>query len=292
MSDSAGAFVRRILDAPTDPLIRLVFADWLDETGTTANVAWADYLRLRAAAGQATNATDRILASRGAAAVAGLVTARLSVVADVFTPNFVGLLDLLPALNYSVAVAGFSIDRAVLGRLTEPAALRWRGLPLAAHDGRVLLGMVVPGDAQAVAELGRLVTGNPVAVAVPGDQLSDLVDRTFTRAIALVTPRPPAGGGPREQLEQLIRQAHDRQATALELTAEAVGYQVYLVHAGQSLPWVRLVSEVGRAMAETAATLPAGRLSVQVMFRSTGFGPGLRIVLLDRPPDSSASARP
>ena len=45
---NADAFMRRILSAPADPLPRLVFADWLEETGTSSNVAWAYFIRAQA----------------------------------------------------------------------------------------------------------------------------------------------------------------------------------------------------------------------------------------------------
>ena len=38
---SADAFMRRILADPADPVPRLVFADWLEESGKSSNLAWA-----------------------------------------------------------------------------------------------------------------------------------------------------------------------------------------------------------------------------------------------------------
>lgn len=46
MSHEAHAFLKSILADPVNPLPRLVFADWLEESGTRSNVAWAKYLRL------------------------------------------------------------------------------------------------------------------------------------------------------------------------------------------------------------------------------------------------------
>ena len=58
---SADAFVRRIIADPADPLPRLVFADWLEESGDPADAAWAHYLRARAGAADATSERDRTL---------------------------------------------------------------------------------------------------------------------------------------------------------------------------------------------------------------------------------------
>ena len=43
---TAEALVRTILADPADPLPRLVFAAWLDESDSISNHAWAKYLRL------------------------------------------------------------------------------------------------------------------------------------------------------------------------------------------------------------------------------------------------------
>ena len=46
----ADAFMRGYLRTPTDVTTRLVFADWLEETGRPSNVAWAHFIRAKAAA--------------------------------------------------------------------------------------------------------------------------------------------------------------------------------------------------------------------------------------------------
>ncbi len=43
----ADAFMRSYLRKPTDATTRLIFADWLEETGDESNVAWARYIRLK-----------------------------------------------------------------------------------------------------------------------------------------------------------------------------------------------------------------------------------------------------
>jgi type IV pilus assembly protein PilB len=42
----ADAFVSAILRNPAEVTTRLVFADWLEETGDPSNVAWAQFIRL------------------------------------------------------------------------------------------------------------------------------------------------------------------------------------------------------------------------------------------------------
>lgn len=175
MTDIAEGLIRRVLAEPGDTLARLVFADWLDESG---DAAWAEYIRLRAQ-----GAPDSAEAGRR-------VTATLALPAAEFAANIAARLDLLPAANFTVTVEDYAVPRPILGRMTESAAVLWRGLPLAAEPGRTLVGMVAPTDRRAVVALGELVDGEAVAVRVPGDQLADLVARTFTRAIALVGARP------------------------------------------------------------------------------------------------------
>lgn len=301
MPDAAASFVRRILADPTDTLSRLVFADWLDESGTEANAAWALYLRLRARAADDRNAIDREVARSEAELVGARVEAGLSVPAAAYAGNVGALLDLLPAANVTVTVDGYTVPRPALGRVTESAAGRWRGLPLTAGGGRVLLGMVVPSDAEAVRELSRLVDGLTVAVKVPGDQLAHLVHRTFTRALALVGTGPadvvvtPTVSGQasadlttaeaaRRAFEGYLVQARAGGAAGFEVVAQAEDYQMHLIVNGRHLRWQRVGAELGQELARLALLLPGDRYGIRATPRATPrptyFGPGVRVVFV------------
>src|SRR4051812_3605886 len=97
---NADAFMRRILADPADPVPRLVFADWLEETGHSPNLAWAGYLRL--ADELASAPTDDVRRPKLIAEMdrlAGLVRARLTYRAQVFVAYPESMLRVLPARN-------------------------------------------------------------------------------------------------------------------------------------------------------------------------------------------------
>ena len=297
MPDLFDGLIGRILAEPGDVLARLVFADWLEESGTAANGVWAEYIRLRARAADDPNAVNRELAAERSRETGLRVDARLTVSAQEFAQDIGSRLDLLPAANFTVTVEDYSVPRPTLGRVTESAAALWRGLPLASARGRTLLGMVVPTDREAVDQLAALVGGEAVAVRVPGDQLADLVARTFTRAIALVgerpaevsvarhvlDPTPPRPSGPARSytpesyLDRLIAEARARGATAFDLVAQAGEYRLSLVFDARPTPWMPLDAELGRELAELAMATPPER--TRVTPRASRHGWGVRVEL-------------
>lgn len=118
----ADAFVLEHLRRPANATTRLAFADWLDETGTPSNAAWARYIRLR---------------ERGELTTSAGVRARLALAARVFARDPESVLQLIPAANVAVRLAGFDVPRAVLELVPESVARENLVLPLAL-DGRAL----------------------------------------------------------------------------------------------------------------------------------------------------------
>ena len=283
MPDVSDGLVRRILAEPRDALARLVFADWLEESGDPGHAAWAAYIRLRSA-GDATRA--------GALGVEA--TLRLS--AAEFARDVTARLDLLPYENFTLTVGDYAVPRAALGRVGEADAGRWRGLPLAAEPGLTLLGLVAPRDRRAVDAFRELVGGEVAPVRVPGDELAHLVARTFTRAIALVSARPAevtvtpqpahlttARGNlarsytPDDYLTRLLAEARARGALAVELVAHAEEYRLALVFESRPVPWMPIEAELGRELAEGA--LRAAPEGTRVLPRASRHGWGVRVEL-------------
>src|SRR5688500_15000503 len=102
---SADAFMRRILADPADCVPRLVFADWLEETGTSSNIAWARYLRL---ADELANTPARDARRPKLAAslnrISRSIRAKLTFRAETLTAYPDAMLQLLPARNLVVNV--------------------------------------------------------------------------------------------------------------------------------------------------------------------------------------------
>src|SRR5437764_15471902 len=99
----ADAFMRGYLRTPQDVTARLVFADWLQETGRPWNVAWAYYIRAKAEADRhEPGSPGRAELEQQAAEYARRVEARLTIPASLFVGYPKSLLQLLPPQNITV----------------------------------------------------------------------------------------------------------------------------------------------------------------------------------------------
>lgn len=297
MSATADALMAAVLADPADPLPRLVLADYLDDTGGPANAAWAEYIRLRAAATTEPSALTRELMRESADAVAPDIVAGLAMPAAAFLADPGSFLDLLPADRFTLRLAGFTPQRLA----SDPALCRSRrGLPLGRGDGRTVIAIIE----QTMLHMRQAWVTDPtfspaLLVRVPTEELEPAIQRVYAqRALALVqpqvtaTPLPPTLDeqlGPataamkRRYLEQLIAQARERGGSAIDITAYATHHWVRRVEGGRSLRWHRVGTALGRELVQAARALSPRRLHVRVRRRDSSFGEGVRIVLL---PDS------
>src|SRR5215211_3313191 len=102
----ADAFMRKYLERPSDATARLVFADWLEETGEEHNAAWAHFIRLKVEADRyPRNSPTRHEIERHAGQYAVYIRARLAIPAKLFIGYPKSLLELLPATNITVNLA-------------------------------------------------------------------------------------------------------------------------------------------------------------------------------------------
>lgn len=185
---TADAFMARILADPADPLPRLVFADWLEETGAASNVAWARYIRLaeELAAAPADDARRRKLAGE-LERVGGLVRANLTFRAEVFVAHAEAMLRLIPRRCMTLNVARVVVPRAICDQVTPADARGYGYLPLAIADGR--LCVAVPAWWQRVPHLVYyFYHRSDLLIPALGHQLLDAVDRHY--------PLPPPPSAP------------------------------------------------------------------------------------------------
>jgi type IV pilus assembly protein PilB len=127
----ADAFMRGYLRDPADATTRLVFADWLEETGEPSNVAWARFIRAKAeAAGYRFGCSRWAVLEAEAAGQAWQIRANLTIPAALFVGHPKSLLQLLPAPNITVRLADFEIPRAVVELMPESVAREHLVLPL------------------------------------------------------------------------------------------------------------------------------------------------------------------
>lgn len=182
----ADAFVRTILAQPDDATARLVFADWLDETGEPKNAAWARYIRARAAGVALPDGAD--------------VAARLTVPAATLVDFAESLFEFLPPKNLTVRLAGYTIPRALLEYMPESVARENLALPLRMRGCDLLLAMANPLDPDMIAKFEFILNRDVVSVRADPDDLSAAIRRHFGEyetesfdSCALAYPPDPPG---------------------------------------------------------------------------------------------------
>jgi uncharacterized protein (TIGR02996 family) len=180
----ADALMRAILRNPPDETPRLVFADWLEETGHPSNVAWAHYIRLQAeAARSAEHTLNPLRVNPVTAEVGRSIRAELTVPVRHFLDRPDSLIQLLPPANLRVSILPSlwadgerRIPFAVITVVPESLAREQLFLTLGMVDG-VVLG-VLPDPANEVA-LKRIlfILDRPVlAVGGSPSELGDAIN--------------------------------------------------------------------------------------------------------------------
>jgi type IV pilus assembly protein PilB len=134
----ADAFLRTILNDPADPLPRLVFADWLEETGTRSNFAWAKYLRISEdVASPSQNPFERARKTRLAERIGNLIQAKLRYKAEIFLAHPEAMRRVLPLKCMALDVETVVIPQSVAEILPESIAYEFAVLPLLYTDSTV-----------------------------------------------------------------------------------------------------------------------------------------------------------
>jgi uncharacterized protein (TIGR02996 family) len=179
---TADAFMRRILARPADPVPRLVFADWLEESGTSSNLAWARYLRL--ADELATAPADdrrRPKLARDLERVGACIRAKLTYRAELLVAYPEAMLQVLPARNMVLNPETVTVPISVVELVPESVARENECLPLARlEDGGIVFGTTRPDDRWLANRLGFILHDRPIVlvdVVEPG--LDAVLDRHY-----------------------------------------------------------------------------------------------------------------
>jgi uncharacterized protein (TIGR02996 family) len=177
---TADAFVRKLLERPTDATARLVFADWLEETGDKRNTAWAYYIRLRTEADRYPHgSTERAELERQAANYTKHIRAELALPAAKFVGYPKSLLQLLPAPNITVRLDGFDPPRDVVEYLPESVARENLLFPLDHQPGTLLLAAENPQNTDIMQKLQFILNKDIVLVRADLDELRDAINRSY-----------------------------------------------------------------------------------------------------------------
>jgi uncharacterized protein (TIGR02996 family) len=176
----ADAFVRAALHQPEDVTARLVFADWLDETGAEHNAAWAQFIRLNIEATRYTPRSDeRRRLEQQADEQAPLIRAKLSVPAKLFVQHPIPLLELLPAPNLTVRLAEFELARQVRELMPESLARAHLLLPLDMLRRTFLLAAADPMDSDTAQKLGFILNCHIVLVHAEPEDVRESINRSY-----------------------------------------------------------------------------------------------------------------
>jgi type IV pilus assembly protein PilB len=176
----ADAFMRKYLEQPSDATARLVFADWLEETGEPHNRAWAYFIRLRYEADlYPFGNPERRELDRQADEYAGKIRARLTIPAKLFVGYPKSLLQLLPAPNITVKLAEFVVPRSVLELMPESVARENLILLLATQERTLLFATVDPRNAHLAQILRFILNRETVFVGAEREDVSAAIEREY-----------------------------------------------------------------------------------------------------------------
>lgn len=178
---NADAFMRRILADPTDPVPRLVFADWLEETGTSSNIAWARYLRLadelaNAPADDPRRPKLKTMLDR----LAKSIRAKLTFRAEMLTAHPNAMLRILPTRNLVVNADTVVISRSLLELVPESVAREYRVLPMGVlEDSSILFAAAEPTVPELVERLSFTLNCLSVIVRAQETGVAACLDRNY-----------------------------------------------------------------------------------------------------------------
>jgi uncharacterized protein (TIGR02996 family) len=168
----ADSFMRAILHNPAELTTRLVFADWLEETGEPSNVAWARYIRLMAEAAQ--HQLDSIRyknLDRQASDLASQIHATLTIGAAKLVGNIEQLEQLLPKPNVRVQFVGYEIPKPVIEYVPESVARENLVLPLHLEGQRLFVAIADAHDYDTIQKLQFILNKDIVVVVANPDHL-------------------------------------------------------------------------------------------------------------------------
>lgn len=286
----AEAFIARVLADPTDSVIRLVFADWLDELAGTANENWAKYIRLRTEA-SSRHGIDRDLLREEAANIAPELRARLTVPAASFAPHFVEFLDLLPPDRFTVELGDYLGPVPHVRAVGEPLSRRLRAVVIAERDNLFAVATDRP-DPLVGRTLAPVLQGGVVQFPTWTPDLDAALDRHFPPPPRVRNPdetpvpaEPTLDDVPTKQAcQRLIADARAEKAGGIEVVALPSGYEVRFLIGGRALRRHSIHRESGTRLVERFFEL-SHRMDtgVRALPRNTSFGDGVSVELVADP---------
>jgi uncharacterized protein (TIGR02996 family) len=167
----ADAFVQTILRDLADVTTRLVFADWLEETGEPSNVAWAHFIRLMAATPHTPGMIPYENLDRQSSELARAIRATLTIDAAQLVGRVEHLWQLLPRPNITVKLAGFVVSQAAIELVPESVARENLVLALRLEGRRLLIATADPANPDTLQKLQFILNKDIVPVRAAADDI-------------------------------------------------------------------------------------------------------------------------
>jgi uncharacterized protein (TIGR02996 family) len=176
----AAAFMRSILDNPTELTTRLVFADWLEETGEPSNVAWAGYIRLMAKTNTHPPASAEYEEQqRKAMTFARDIHTKLPIAAGWQSKQLPLLLQLLPSANVILALSGYEIPRGIFELIPESVARDNVLIPLLLEDNFLWLAMADPANSNSINTLKLILDIDIMPVQASAEEILNAINTHY-----------------------------------------------------------------------------------------------------------------
>lgn len=264
----ADSFMRVALRDPTDLTTRLIFADWLEDTGEPSNVAWARYIRLKAEAAQLRfGSPDWAEREADAAGQAWRVRANLTIPTALFVDYPRSLLQLLPAPNITVRLDGFDVPQHLVDLLPESVARDHLVLPLDQQEGVLLLAASDPHNCDTVDRVRFILNRDVVAVRAEPDDVALAIERHYGQAVlesidSIHWESPLVGlegDWVSREIGGVFLTAFSMSATALEFRRTANGYHLDYAAGDEFVGLAPYSEAVYRRLFDHLASLPVER---------------------------------
>jgi type IV pilus assembly protein PilB len=177
---NADAFVRAILRDPADVATRLVFADWLEETGEPSNVAWAKYIRLMAEGERHPPGTiERENPEWRAKNLGDEIEAKVKIPAAHFLMQRELLVRLLPSHQFKVTLMGLEVPSVATEFVPESVARECRLIALAHQKPYIVVAMEDPRDWKLINSLRHNFVRDVIAVGADWDDILGTITRNY-----------------------------------------------------------------------------------------------------------------
>ncbi len=279
----AQAFLTRLIAEPSDTVMRLIFADWLDMQGNESNTNWASYLRLQVQAQQSPGSAAELYAEE-AANLAPTIRAKVKLSANRLRENFLHYAQILPPELYEISLKHYEWQPSVHHLLSLEQCLASRSIIIAEFCG-AFAAVSTMCDPFHATQLAKTVQGKVIQFGTTPPQWQRFLRSIYpelqaARAEDAMTDVIQVTQGPEFRWANWVATARKSNVMMMELIAQPTQYELRWQTEGHTRCQeivTRLEAEELLAYLEQPQNCV--RLGVRTSPRNLSFGPGVTIVL-------------